>query len=444
MGYLAQEHEAPPGETVRHNLARRTGARGAETELAEAAAGLTAGGSAAERRYEVALERFNGLGVGDLDARIDAVLDEIGLGVDLADRAVSALSGGQRARVALAGIELSHFDLTLLDEPTNDLDFEGLERLEGWVRSLRGGLVIVSHDREFLARTITSVLELDEHTRTAHEYGGGWGGYQEERANVRRHATEAYELYRRQRGSSRAGPNGSGSGPPPGSVGRAANPGITTRRSGTSGSTAPKSWRPRPVRPTGPVRRSRWWRSRGRGGTCTSPSRRRPAPARWWPGCRGGDRTGTVPHGAAGSRDHLGRPGGAHGGQRDRKVHVGRRPPGSPPAGVGPAVARAERGGGRVGPGPPGHRGGRTPSTWSRTGSPEPDHGPVRDPRPRPGRCWPSSGWRQGHVTRPAGSLSPGERTRAELAVFQARGVNLLVLDEPTNHLDLPAIEQLE
>jgi ATPase subunit of ABC transporter with duplicated ATPase domains len=49
-----------------------------------------------------------------------------------------------------------------------------------------------------------------------------------------------------------------------------------------------------------------------------------------------------------------------------------------------------------------------------------------------------------GHVARPAGSLSPGERTRAALAAFMARGVNLLVLDEPTNHLDLPAIEQLE
>jgi ATPase subunit of ABC transporter with duplicated ATPase domains len=49
-----------------------------------------------------------------------------------------------------------------------------------------------------------------------------------------------------------------------------------------------------------------------------------------------------------------------------------------------------------------------------------------------------------GHVTRPVASLSPGERTRAELAMFQALGVNFLVLDEPTNHLDLPAIEQLE
>jgi ATPase subunit of ABC transporter with duplicated ATPase domains len=54
------------------------------------------------------------------------------------------------------------------------------------------------------------------------------------------------------------------------------------------------------------------------------------------------------------------------------------------------------------------------------------------------------SGLRAAHVLRPAQTLSPGERTRAALALLQARGVNLLVLDEPTNHLDLPAIEQLE
>jgi ATPase subunit of ABC transporter with duplicated ATPase domains len=53
-------------------------------------------------------------------------------------------------------------------------------------------------------------------------------------------------------------------------------------------------------------------------------------------------------------------------------------------------------------------------------------------------------GLRSDHVGRPAGSLSAGERTRAALALLQAREVNLLVLDEPTNHLDLPAIEQLE
>ena len=62
---------------------------------------------------------------------------------------------------------LSRYDVTLLDEPTNDLDFDGLEHLERLVLGLPGGLMVVSHDREFLARTVNAVLEIDEHTREA-------------------------------------------------------------------------------------------------------------------------------------------------------------------------------------------------------------------------------------------------------------------------------------
>src|SRR3546814_10991832 len=65
---------------------------------------------------------------------------------------MTSLSGGQAARVGLAALLLSRFDIALLDEPTNDLDLDGLERLEAFVRGLRGGVVLVSHDREFLAR----------------------------------------------------------------------------------------------------------------------------------------------------------------------------------------------------------------------------------------------------------------------------------------------------
>src|SRR5664279_5131035 len=133
VGYLAQEHERRPGETVRALLTRRTGADEAERELAAAGAGLTAGTADADDRYAVALERFTASGAGDLDARIDAVLDDLGVGADLAGRETSTLSGGQEAKVALAAIELSQFGVTLLDEPTNDLDFAGLQRLQRWV-----------------------------------------------------------------------------------------------------------------------------------------------------------------------------------------------------------------------------------------------------------------------------------------------------------------------
>ncbi len=163
VGYLAQEHEQVPGETVRSHLTRRTGTQGAEDELGSAAAGLADGTREAEARYEAALERFTALDAGGLDARIDSVLDELGLGAPLADREVATLSGGQEAKVALAAIELSRFSVTLLDEPTNDLDFDGLGRLQAWIGRRPGGMVIVSHDRAFLEQTVSTVLELDEH-----------------------------------------------------------------------------------------------------------------------------------------------------------------------------------------------------------------------------------------------------------------------------------------
>ena len=118
---------------------------------------------------------------------------------DVTAQPVSTLSGGQEARVALAAILLARFDLTLLDEPTNDLDFDGLSRLEDIVARRTGGMVIVSHDRAFLERTVTDVLELDEHTRTGKAYGGGWAAYQAERAADRAHAAEDYAVYESQR-----------------------------------------------------------------------------------------------------------------------------------------------------------------------------------------------------------------------------------------------------
>src|ERR1700721_952134 len=74
--------------------------------------------------------------------------------------AMISLSGGQGARVNLASLLLSRYDVFLLDEPTNDLDIAGLEILEGFVRGLRAGTVLVSHDRAFLERTVHRVPEL--------------------------------------------------------------------------------------------------------------------------------------------------------------------------------------------------------------------------------------------------------------------------------------------
>ena len=108
---------------------------------------------------------------------------------------MTSLSGGQAARAALAALLLSRFDVVLLDEPTNDLDLAGLERLESFVQGLRGGVVLVSHDREFLARCVTRVVELDLAQNQVAVYDGGYDAFLEERAVARRHAREAYDEF---------------------------------------------------------------------------------------------------------------------------------------------------------------------------------------------------------------------------------------------------------
>src|SRR5262249_3021029 len=115
---------------------------------------------------------------------------------------MAALSGGQAARAGLAAILLARFDVFLLDEPTNDLDFAGLERLERFLTAeLTGGAAIVSHDRAFLPRTITALLGLDDPDHRASEDAGGWAAYLEGRAPARRHAEEAYADYTARRGA---------------------------------------------------------------------------------------------------------------------------------------------------------------------------------------------------------------------------------------------------
>jgi energy-coupling factor transporter ATP-binding protein EcfA2 len=108
---------------------------------------------------------------------------------------MTGLSGGQAARVGLAALLLSRFDVLLLDEPTNDLDLDGLARLETFVLGLRSPAVIVSHDREFLARTVNRIVELDLAQQKVGVYAGGYESYLAEREVARRHAREAYEEY---------------------------------------------------------------------------------------------------------------------------------------------------------------------------------------------------------------------------------------------------------
>src|ERR1019366_3347947 len=171
VGYLSQEPERRPGESINGFIVRCTGVARAQQDLDEATALLVEEKPGADDAYATALERWLALGGADLEER------------------------GQAARVNLASLLLSRYDVFLLDEPTNDLDIAGLEILEGFVRGLRAGTVLVSHDRAFLERTVHRVLDLDLAQQQVRLYGGGYLAYLEERQIAREHGREAYEKY---------------------------------------------------------------------------------------------------------------------------------------------------------------------------------------------------------------------------------------------------------
>src|SRR4051794_26360351 len=199
VGYLPQEAERRPGETVLAAIGRRTGVAGAQAALDAATESLTAGVPGADDAYGDALERWLALGGADLDERAEEVVAEVAPGVAL-DALTTGLSGGQAARVGLAGLLLSRYDVLLLDEPTNDLDLAGLAQLERFVEGARAGIVVVSHDREFLARAVTRVVELDLAQQLVRVHDGGYEAYLVEREVARRHAREEYDAFAETKG----------------------------------------------------------------------------------------------------------------------------------------------------------------------------------------------------------------------------------------------------
>src|SRR3954453_13645321 len=194
VGSLPQEADRRPGETVLDTLARRTGVAAAQAAMDAALEALTAGTPGAEDAYGDTLERWLALGGAALAERAEEVVPSVAPGVGL-DAPPVGLSGGQAARVGLASLLLSRYDVLLLDAPTNDLDLAGLDQLERFVTGLRTGVVLVSHDREFLARTVTRVVELDLAQQLVRVHDGGYEAYLVEREVARRHAREEFEEF---------------------------------------------------------------------------------------------------------------------------------------------------------------------------------------------------------------------------------------------------------
>ncbi len=203
-GYLAQALEYQPGQTVGQVL---KGARAGLIEAQRRLKALSVEMAAAQgdelarllEEYDRALDAFERLGGYQVEARGDAVLDGLDLGSLDQDTPVEILSGGQKTRLGLARLLLSGLSgqsLLLLDEPTNHLDIEALEWLEGFLQSFEGGTLIVSHDRTFLDRTVTAILEMDPLTRTANEYPGNYSDYVRAKEREREKHWAAYKEQR--------------------------------------------------------------------------------------------------------------------------------------------------------------------------------------------------------------------------------------------------------
>ncbi|GAA2548152.1 ribosomal protection-like ABC-F family protein [Mycolicibacterium diernhoferi] len=438
VGWLPQEHERVPGETIAGYIARRTGCAAATREMEATAAALddTAAGADA---YSIALEHWLATGAADLDERLPAVLADVGLdGVTPDETPMTALSGGQAARVGLAALLLSRFDIVLLDEPTNDLDLDGLDRLERFVGELRGGVVLVSHDREFLARSVTRVLELDLAQHTSTVFGGGYESYLEEREVNRRHRREQYEEFadkkadlvaraRTQREwSSQGVRNAMRKSPDNDKIRRRAQSESSEKQAQKVRQMESRIARLEEVEEP----RKEWTLQFTIGSAPRSSSvvaTLDNAVVRQGDFVLGplslqvdaGERIGITGPNGAGKSTLL-------------ATLLGRRTPDSGRASLGASVAIGEIDQARAefaGPGRLVDRFEQHVPDWSTA--------EVRT-------LLAKFGLTSDHVERAVEELSPGERTRAGLALLQARGVNVLVLDEPTNHLDLPAIEQLE
>ena len=446
VGWLPQEHQRVPGETVAGYIARRTGCAAVTRAMETAAAALAEpdegrlDGHPADV-YSAALDRWLVTGAADLEERLPAVLADLGLNSDAVQpmsTRMTELSGGQAARVGLAALMLSRFDIALLDEPTNDLDLDGLTRLEDFVRELRGGVVLVSHDREFLARSVTRVLELDLAQNTTTVFGGGYDSYLEEREVGRRHRREQYEEFAEKKTDlmARARTQREWSSQGVRNAMRKSPDNDKIRRRAATESSEKQAQKVRQMESRiarleeVAEPRKEWTLAFTIG---TAPRSSSVVATLDEAVVRQGDFVlGPVSVQVdAGERIGITGPNGA-GKSTLLRLLLGRRQPDEGRSSMGANVAVGEIDQARAdftGPGRLVERFERRVPSWA-----------TADVRTLLAKF----GLRADHVEREVDELSPGERTRAGLALLQACGTNVLVLDEPTNHLDLPAIAQLE
>jgi ATPase subunit of ABC transporter with duplicated ATPase domains len=431
--YLPQldGHGDDPVRVTVHEL---LGVAQAAQRMDTAAAGLARGELDAIDDHAAAMQGWLARGGDDVDARLDRAATEAGLDPALLARSGAELSGGQRARAMLAAISAARADVLLLDEPANHLDADGLERLRALLLARSGGLVLVAHDRALLAAVCDRIVELDPHTGTASTWSGGWDAYERERARARSHAIDEHDravaertrltrLARAARERSAQGQRRARSD---------AEPDKNLRRlyqQSAQGSDAlAGQLRRRAERVQLPHRP---WRAQDAHLTFVAPARNGGVVAALE---RAVLRRGEFQLGPLELEIH----------DRERVLLAG--PNGSGKSTVIAALAgRLEPSSGRarqtavyeVGQDRATLLAGDGPLVAVTRAAAGLDERAAR-------AALAAIGLDSETVQRPVATLSPGERTRAELATATAAGARLLLLDEPTNHLDIEALEALE
>ncbi len=341
------------------------------------------------------------------------------------------LSGGEAARAALRELFEADDDVLLLDEPTNDLDFDGLRLLERFVARTPAAIVVVSHDRAFLEPLVDRIIEFEGETRRVREFAGSWGDYERAREAARAAHEAAYERYlgerarfealRRERQGQAKGASSRKLARETGGSDRRATHALASK---VRAAARRLDQLERVEKPWEPWRLQMSLETRVRGGDVVARLENALVERGGFSvgpvslDLRPGDRLAIVGPNGSGKTTLL-------------RALVGELPLASGTLHVGPST---------------------------RFGMLEQDRSLFEREEPLLTPFVERTGLRQDkarallarfalhadEVTRPARSLSPGERTRATLALLSAEGVNALILDEPTNHLDLEAIEELE
>ncbi|MGW6242267.1 ribosomal protection-like ABC-F family protein [Streptomyces sp. NPDC055094] len=446
VGHLAQTLALDPGHTVQDAVdAALAELRALERRIAAAEAALGEAGPDELAAYGELLAAFEERDGYRADARVDAALHGLGLARVTRDRTLGSLSGGERSRLALACVLASAPELLLLDEPTNHLDLRASTWLEDQLRAHRGTVLAVTHDRAFLERIATTILEVDRDTRTVTRYGDGWHGYRTAKAAARRRREQDHLEYLDELARTEELVEASGR--------RLAATGKDPRQG------FGKHRRSHEAKLSGQVRaaRERLWRLK------ESPVPAPPEPLRF---------TAALASGGAGETKGTAAEGPAVGGAVAEgtvaeldDVVVGDR--------LTVAGLRVKAGERLLVTGPNGA--GKTTLLRILAGELRPDSGTVRHtgrigylPQDlpavpsglpllhafatgRPGLPEEHAGellglglFRPDDLGVPVAALSVGQRRRLELARLVTRPADLLILDEPTNHVALSLVEELE